>query len=451
MRIRDRLTIQFTVLAGIILLAVLAVIYFVTVIITHNEFYDRLKERADIAAQIYLDQDELSKNSYQLVQQKFLKTLPDEIIQIFNASDRRQFIENNPRTFFSPSLIEKVRNQNELTYSENEHLIIGKYFHDNQGDFVIFVSALDTYGNERLRSLLWLMISSYILALVILYLSGRIFSGRAMSPMQRVVGRVKQITASNLHLRVQEGRFKDEINELINTFNNMLVRLESSFEIQRTFVSNASHELRTPLTSMIGELEVFLAKDRSQEEYKEALESVLNDAHQLKELINGLLNIAQTGSDEKQISFEEIRLDELIEELKEEAERNHKGAIFQLKFQNMPEDFSLLLIKGNRMMLSIAIGNLLSNAIKFSGNKPVHLKFGIINGHVKLSITDAGIGISETDLKNIFQPFYRGENAKSFAGHGIGLALTEKILALHQISIHVESALKKGTTVVLRF
>src|ERR1700758_2941188 len=118
MTIRNRLTLQFTTLVGIILLVVLISIYFVTQLLTRNIFYERLKERADIAAQIFLEQDELSTSSYSLVQQKFLKKLPGEIIQIFDSTDKRQFVADNPKTFFSRELMDKVRRDGVVYYKE---------------------------------------------------------------------------------------------------------------------------------------------------------------------------------------------------------------------------------------------------------------------------------------------------------------------------------------------
>ncbi len=451
MTIRNRLTLQFTTLVGIILLLVLLSIYIVTQVIARNQFYDRLKERADIAAQIFLEQDELSKNSYELVQQKFFKKLSGEIIQIFNADNNKQFIADNPKAFFSAELLNKVRNNKVVYYSEERNQVVGTYYEDNQGDFVIFVAAADTAGQARLRDLLVLMIISYIIALIIIYFSGRYFSRKALEPIPIVVQQVNRITASNLHLRVDEGKNKDEIAELASTFNDMLNRLEASFEMQKTFVSNASHELRTPLTSIIGELEVFLSRARTNDEYKEALVSVLSDAQQMNELTSGLLSIAQIDFNQSEIQMEDIRLDELIVETEKEVTSKFQESKIILKFTDLPEDSSLLIVEGNRQLLSIALTNLFQNAIKFSNNQPVTCLFCYINERVEIRITDRGIGIAEDEIGKVFQPFYRSREARRFSGHGLGLALVEKILTLHKVRIALESKAGEGTTVVLSF
>ncbi|MCX6292297.1 MAG: HAMP domain-containing sensor histidine kinase [Bacteroidetes bacterium] len=451
MTIRNRLTLQFTGLVGILLLLVLMSIYFVTKFITRNEFYDRLKERADIAAQIFLEQDELSKNSYDLVQQKYFKKLPGEIIQIFNSQNNTQFIADNPKSFFSSQLLDKVRKEKVVYYKEQENQVVGTYYLDNQGDFVIFVLAADGAGAMRLKELLILMFISYLIALFIIYFAGRFFSRKSLESIPKVVSQVNRITASNLHLRVDEGKYKDEIAELASTFNAMLSRLEESFEMQKTFVSNASHELRTPLTSIIGELEVFLSRSRTNEEYKEALLSVLNDAEQMNELTTGLLNIAQIGFNQSEIQYEDIRVDEFMVEMVKEITLKEPDAKIIFNYADLPDESSQLIIKGNKPLLSIAFSNLFQNALKFSKYQPVHCSLHFLNDAVEIRITDKGIGIPEDELNKVFQPFYRSGDARNFSGHGLGLALVDKIMRLHHFSIQIESKPGDGTTVHILF
>jgi len=317
MKIQNRLTFQFTGITGIILLLVFGLVYIATLFITHGEFFDRLRERLTIAENIYFEKDELTKTIYEQFEKSYLKKLPDEVVQIFNAKNEKQYVEDNPSTFYPKETIAKVRGKGTYRFDDLDHQIIGEYYHDNQGDFVIFVSAKDIYGNVRLKKLLWALIVTYVLALLIIFFSGRFYSKNALKPITNVVHQVQKISASNLHLRVEKGANEDEIAELAITFNDMLSRLESSFESQKNFVSNASHELRTPLTAMIGELQVFLSKDRIATEYKEALQSVLNDAEQMKELTAGLLQMAQIEEYEGEMSTEDVRIDELLIECTE--------------------------------------------------------------------------------------------------------------------------------------
>ena len=121
------------------------------------------------------------------------------------------------------------------------------------------------------------------------FVAGWFYSGRALKPISDVVKKVEEISITSLNLRVFEGNGKDEIGRLAKTFNNMLERLETSFGMQKNFIANASHELRTPLTSINGQLEVLMMKDRSTDDYKSALGSVLDDIKSLIDLSNRLL------------------------------------------------------------------------------------------------------------------------------------------------------------------
>ena len=229
MQIRNRLTLQFTLLAGLIIIGLLFSLYAITVIITQNEFYDRLKERDEVAANIFLERDELNKSLYEAFEKKYLRSLPHEVIQIFDESNEKKFIENNPDSYFPIERIEQVRKSKNITYMDGDAQVVGSYHHDNEGDFVIFVSAVDVYGRAHLYDLRMLLVVTSVISLIVLFFAGRYFSKNALLPISTMVHRVQQISASNLHLRVEAGKNKDEINEMAETFNGMLDQIENAF------------------------------------------------------------------------------------------------------------------------------------------------------------------------------------------------------------------------------
>jgi signal transduction histidine kinase len=273
-----------------------------------------------------------------------------------------------------------------------------------------------------------------------------------LKPVNEIINYVNSITDSNLNLRLSEGNGKDELAELSITFNNMLERLQNAFELQQNFVASASHELRTPLTSIIGNIEVLLSRPRNADEYKIVLQTVLEEAERLHKLSDGLLNIAQASSDINNIKMEYIRIDELLEESKNAVQNQMSDSKMDLYFENMPVNSDDLLIKGNKNLLIIAFENLLENANKFSENKNIKINLANSPESICVTISDTGIGIPEMDLNNIFQTFYRAENARSFSGSGVGLSLCQKIFQLHNGDLFVKSELGIGTvvTVVLK-
>jgi signal transduction histidine kinase len=268
-----------------------------------------------------------------------------------------------------------------------------------------------------------------------------------LKPVNEIITHVNSITDSNLNSRLSEGNGKDELAELAITFNNMLERLENAFELQQKFVASASHELRTPLTSIIGNIEVSLSRHRNAEEYRIVLQTVLEEAERLHRLSDGLLNIAQASSDINNIKMEYIRIDELLEESKNTVQVQMAESKMDLSFENMPDSSDDLLIKGNKNLLAIAFENLFENANKFSDNKNVKINLVYTTESFNVTIIDNGIGIPDKDLSNVFQTFFRADNARSFSGSGVGLSLCQKIILLHNGDLTIRSELGKGTVV----
>ncbi len=451
MKIGNRLALQFTVIFAVVILCVLSITYFMARDYTLKVFFTRLDERTFIASQYFLEKDELSQATYEPYIAKFQQSLHQEIIQIYDIKNKNQFIDKNPDLNLSADTLNLIRSRNILRFTRGERQFVGILYRDNQGDFDIVVSAVDAEGKAKLKDLLLIMTICFLASLFIIYFLGKSFSKKALSPISHIVNQVKKITASNLNVRIAEQKSKDELNELATTFNDMLSRLELSFELQKNFLTNSSHELRTPITAAISEIEVMLSRDRSSEEYKSSLSSMLYEFNTLKEIINNLLDLALVNSDTSIIDFTNVRIDELLWDVREGILKANPAAIINIKYLNLPDDQAQLVIKGNEKLLKIAFTNIMQNACKFSDNKEVICEMisDRENDKILINVIDKGIGIPEKDIKNIYQIFYRSDNALSFSGHGIGLALTEKIIRMHGGTISATSKLNAGTTIAI--
>jgi len=411
-----------------------------------NSFYAELKQRAFIIAQLYLEEDEMEANQFKQVKSKSLQTLPKEVIRIYDSINGPAFVfDSTAKNGYNKEIIEQIRKEKYLEFEDKDSQMVGIYYLDNQGNFVIIVSAINENGISRLANLKEILIIGFILSLIIVYFTGNFFSRQVMRPMSNIIRKVNKITASNLHLRLNTGNGKDEISELAFTFNNMLNRLEKVFEMQKTFVQNASHELRTPLTSLILEIEVILEKGRSNEEYKETLKSILFEAEHLNILTTSLLNLANSSSDNPTMYYENIYMDDLLLEVKKEAETQVSDRVIKIQYINMPSDSLGLVIKGNKKLLHIAIFNIVENACKFSDNKEVMIVLECSDKNIKIIISDQGVGIPEKEMEKIFEPFYRASNAYNHLGSGIGLSLVKKIIELHKGKINVSNNPNGGT------
>jgi signal transduction histidine kinase len=226
--------------------------------------------------------------------------------------------------------------------------------------------------------------------------------------------------------------------------------LQISFDLQSNFINNASHELRNPLTAILGQTEIALNKVRSKEDYLSILKNIELEASRLDFLVNGLLKLAKTDFDSKGIVIEPIRLDELILDIKKNIDTSTPENQIELDFEELPANENAITLMGSESLLKVAIGNILENACKFSGNKKVWIKLFSYTSSILLTIKDEGVGIPESELKNIYEPFFRASNAREIEGFGFGLPLAYRIIKMHSGEIRVLSQIDKGTLVKIK-
>jgi len=257
MKIKTRLSLYFTLISSGALLLVLVAVYIAVFSFFTADFYSRLTDRTNLASQLYLKADELTADSMLQIQQKYLDRLPDEVIRIYDSNNLSAF-KMNHNFYWTKTIIEQVRRDKYVAYEEGDRKVVGKFYQDNQGDFVILASAVDENSARRMLMLGKITVVLFIIFGTGLFFAGQMFAQKALSPVNKIIAQIQNIRSSNLHLRVSQVKSKDEIAELIDNFNRLLAHLQNAFELQQTFVANASHELRTPLTSIMGEVELAL-------------------------------------------------------------------------------------------------------------------------------------------------------------------------------------------------
>ncbi|MGF7079541.1 sensor histidine kinase [Mucilaginibacter sp. UYCu711] len=450
MKIKDRLSLYFTLIGSGILLAVMVSLYISVYTIVHNDFYTHLNDRANVAAQVYLKADEISPDSLTQVRNRFSKNLHGEVTRIYDDRNSAAFIKDDEQ-YWQEKTIKNVRRYKHLEYANQNRQVVGNYYKDNQGNFVILVSAVDQTGKRQLDSILEAMIVVFLIVTITLFLVSRWLAQSTLSPIKSVVRQMQLIKSTNLHLRVDEGKGKDEISELANNFNRLLEHLENAFELQRTYVANASHELRTPITSIIGEVELALNKERSPGETKKTLQLVLEESERLRDTISGLMELAQVDMDYTIAQQSPIRMDELLWDVQAYWVNKAGAEALQINIEHMPDDEAMLTIPANYQLLFIALNNLIGNAFKFSSQQPVKCNFYADEILIRMQIVDSGIGIPKEDLDLVFKSFYRATNSHNFVGSGIGLYVTQKIIQLFKGTLQVESVEGRGTAITIQF
>lgn len=413
-----------------------------------TRFKERLVQRAVLAAEILLEKDELSENTYEAINLRYLQKLPQERVFYLRITNGEINYAPVPEEFIDVHAIEKAVKEDYSFFEVGELKVCSLYYEDNQGHYIVLLAARDINGEEQLRFLsrtIWIII---ITALFIIAVISILFANQVLKPINSMISRVREIRSNKLQLRLEEGKGKDEISRLAQTFNEMLARLENSFYTQRKFIQNASHELRTPLTVILGEAEYALKSPRLEPDQKLAFHKIYQQADHLRQLLNSLLQLSEIRNDNLRSSFEVLRLDELVQQVIINTNQTISSGKIHMEYQDTETlttgSFEIL---GNELWLEIAFTNLLNNALKYSNNKPVKVSLSHSGKNIEISIEDKGIGISSDEKEKIFTPFYRGSNAGSKKGYGIGLALTRNIIKIHKGEISIESQKDKGSIV----
>jgi signal transduction histidine kinase len=227
----------------------------------------------------------------------------------------------------------------------------------------------------------------------------------------------------------------------------MLNRLETAFETQNNFVSNASHELKTPLAIISGEVELLLTQNDISEKTRASTQLILSHAEKLGHILTSLLGLAQSGFDGKRQNWQRIRIDELVLEVAEAVKKIDPEGTIQIDFSNLPADETQLFVDGNLNLLQLALSNIMLNACKYSNHQTVKVSVTSKQGRVSISVIDLGIGIPDEEQQHIFEPFFRASNTSQFEGYGIGLPLTLNIIRLHKGTIGISSEENVGTEI----
>lgn len=445
MSIQKKVALLFLALTVSVILVFSAAIFYFAHQFTFDDFYKRLETRVNISSQIHHLNDTDSLGMYKEIRQRYLERLSNESQYIIKpiVYEKGRTVKGVPR-----ELIDEILAHGKSRYKKENIFYAGNIFRFPEGDAIIVVSANDPSGLSELNNLEQVLIISFLISVIIVYIIGRRFSYHTFKPVRKLIKKVNTITASNLHLRLEDYNGKDEIAELTQTFNNMLDRLETAFETQNNFISNASHELRTPLAIIKGEAELALKNIHEPGIYhQKSLTEILNGAQSLQDIITSLLGLAQSGFDGKKQNWELVRADELALMVKEAVDHIIPANKLSIDFSALPEDLDSLVTQGNINLLKLAISNIALNACKYSENKPVVLKVLAENNSIIFSVKDQGIGIPERELQHIFEPFFRASNTGKYEGHGVGLPLALNIVRLHKGNIGIISKQDEGTEI----
>jgi signal transduction histidine kinase len=442
-KIRHKLTLYFSIASAIIILAFGLSVYFFSAQYRKTEFFQRLKTRIAIAEKVFLERQTFSEEDYEKIKEQFLNSLPDETEEVVELTtdwkDKLQYV-------YSDDFLQTLAEEEEAYFYNDTIQGSGRVFHLSDGNYVVIITAVDKVGMRVLSNLRTIVVLAMSIGIFLFTILSHYISQVLIWPIARKIHKANAISVSNLHERLIVYNPDDEMGELAIAFNNLLDRLESSFNMQKLFVANASHEIRNPLTAILGEAEVALEKERSSKEYQEALQSIAHEAERLNLLVNNLLQLSAVSYNPTNIKREDIFIVELIQGARKKFDLLVPDNQLHVNFQNETY-LSQVHVYGNRNLLETAIINIFDNACKFSYDTAVEVIVAVQDKIVTISVSDKGVGIPPGDIPKITQPFFRADNVRKIRGTGIGIPLTLRILEIHEGKLEVESELNKGTTV----
>ena len=277
---------------------------------------------------------------------------------------------------------------------------------------------------------------------------------RGIHPIEEIAATARRITSTNLRERIRAEGYPSELASLAETFNQMLVRLEQSFDQISRFTADIAHDLRTPINNIRGEAEVALARARTVEEYREVLESSLEEAVRLSDLIGDLLFLARAESPLANLHRQPVNVGELLSAVREYYEATASDSGISL----VAADGGAITVALDRPLMLRAVSNLVSNAIAHTARGgSVTLAATAAAADICIQVSDTGTGIPPEALPRVFDRFFRVDPSRSRAaggapsgGTGLGLAIVQSIMALHGGTATILSQPGSGTCVTLR-
>ncbi|HEX2549869.1 MAG TPA: heavy metal sensor histidine kinase [Gammaproteobacteria bacterium] len=451
--LKTRLSLQFTALFFLLISTVAIFSYFTLIHLCHKTEYDVLTTELDTVKYI--------------IQQKKFVALQHEIQDIpgipknvafhyyirVNQPNKNIYLETQGMSDIIPpassdAKISSNKILKRFEKSKRSYFLLESTANIDDQVWTIQIVLDTTYQanltKEYKRILIFMLISGAVLSSIL----GYFIMQRSIRSLIEMTNAARAITSSSLHQRLDAHYWPKEFSELGFAFNHMLERIEESFLRLRSFSADLAHELRTPINSLLGQTEVALLYPLDITEYRQTLESNLEDLQSIAAMIENLLFIAQAENPRLVLVKQKIEIHQVMHKIK-----NYYAEIAFDKSIDI-EITGRASISFNPEMFDRMIGNLLSNAIKYTQqNGKIVLNISEYETTLAIKISDNGIGVSAEHIHRLFDRFYRIDQARArnSGGMGLGLAIVKSIVDLHRGKIHITSNEGVGTSVILEF
>ena len=338
MPVRLRITLLFFVLVLFILGIVCVGIYFFSYSSRISSISMRLRNRDITVARLLSRSEVFDHTMIYRIDSATALALKDKTVQAYDENGIRIYDYSDvahDSIAMTASLLKRIRQNGTIYFTKGEKDVVGYYYHDPNASLVMVSAGVDVDGRQHLSQLRIILLAVFLIGLTIALAGGYFFSRELVSPVRKIADNVNEISTQNLARRIPTGPSRDEWSYLTETLNRLLDRIQEGFELQRRFIANASHELSTPLTSISSQLEVSLQRDRSAEEYRKILYSVLQDVRHMNKLTQILLEFAKASGSSGGLEIHPVRVDEVLLRLPAEIQKLNKDFSVSLQFGEM--------------------------------------------------------------------------------------------------------------------
>ncbi|PVH26599.1 HAMP domain-containing sensor histidine kinase [Sphingobacterium corticibacter] len=417
-----------------------------------TKFFHRLEENAQIVGKHTIEEAEHINEIYYEIMRTYLRQLSAGKDYIIRVDKQFSDVAVKPDLPLPPDFYQDVITQGKAQYMDLDTAYLALYFSDPDADknLIVISSGRDDYGLGEQVSLDRTLLNAAGVCMLIVALISFLFARHIIKPIASINHEINKISIANLNLRIANShKVHDEISTLIESFNQMIARLEVSVNSQKSFVANASHSFRTPLTIIKGEAELAVQVPGLNKESTQSLLRIINETDQIITMINNLLIIARSGLEDSKKDYTTVRLDEvLFRVLSSESKASGHPSIY-LDLAATPEIGEMLEVFGNENLLFIALSNIVSNACKYGKDAQVTISLRSQEDDFVIDIKDQGVGIPSSEKDFVYDSFFRASNVRSIQGTGLGLLLAKNIIDLHDGNLLIHSIEGEGTHVTV--
>jgi two-component system sensor histidine kinase ArlS len=346
------------------------------------------------------------------------------------------------------SILHSLSPAQQSVFSDERHYdVLGAYIESNRQVYYAIIKAYDAFGYDKLSYLRNVLIVLFIVFSLLVILVSLYISGKISRPIALLADNIQHYDFSSNNEPLSAKTSTYEIEHLTERFNELVRRTNEAFAFQKRTIDHISHQLKTPIAVLVSELER-ISRAADNEVIKQELDHQVVKAQSLGNIITVLLEISKVEAGQ-QLKKYTTRIDEMIYDIIGELNIIYPDFNFHIKYTPQELDEKRLEVLVNPLLVKQAFQNLLSNCIIYSSENKGSIEIDASQtGLLKIHLSNKGAIITDAEQKMLFQHFFRGENSRGQAGYGLGLVLTQKILAANNADVSYTNRDEENSFVV---